>query len=261
MLKKLVIVAVVGFVAVAAVKSTKVGSYLRSEFHSLREQAEDSIPPEREIARLRDEIKLLDKDLVGVATKLAKETVEVRDLKKAADDLRAKQSQDKELLQSRAQAIKTATEFVTFGDRKMPVATAKSELEAGVRHFQTSQKTLETMENTIVNREKIKDSLEKQVTTMKDQQRELTATVNALEAEIANLKLQQMESRYQTDDTRLAMIKEDIHALKKKVEIEQEKLRILPTALEPSAPQSNKSVDDIMAPLSPSTKDSKDRIE
>jgi hypothetical protein len=57
------------------------------------------------------------------------------------------------------------------------------------------------------------------------------------------------------------MIKEDIHALKKKVEIEQEKLRILPTALEPSAPQSNKSVDDIMAPLSPSTKDSKDRIE
>ena len=36
MLKKLVIVGIVGFVAVAAVKGSKFGSYIRSEFEAMK---------------------------------------------------------------------------------------------------------------------------------------------------------------------------------------------------------------------------------
>jgi len=251
MLKKLVIVAAIGFVAVAAVKSTRIGSYIRSEVKSLREDVESSIPPEQEIARLKDEIKLLDKDRRAVVNQLAKETVEVRELKKTADELRAKLSQDKELLQSRADAIKNATEHVTFGDRKLSVADAKAELESGVKRFTSSQETLKSMDNTAISRERIKESLEKQLDALKNQQNELNAAVNGLEAELTNLKFQQMESKYQTDDSRLAKIKEDIRALKTKVDIEQEKLKLMPSAMAPAASQSNKSVDEIMAPLNP----------
>jgi chromosome segregation ATPase len=250
MLKKMVVVAVVGFVAVAAVKGTKIGSYVRSEIASLREQAESSIPPKQEIARLRTEIKALDKDLMTVVNQLAKERVEVAQLREKTEDLRAKQSQDKELLQTRATAIKNATENVTFGDRKLSVASAKAELELGVKRFTANQRSLESMEATVVSREKIKESLEKQLETLKNQKNELTATVDALEAELTNLDLQQMESKYQTDDSRLSKIKEDMRALKTKLEIEREKLKLMPTALEPStSSQSSKSVDDIMAPL------------
>ena len=251
MLKKLVIVAAIGFVAVAALKSTKVGSYIRSEVKSLREDVESGIPPEQEIARLKDEIKLLDKDRRAVVNQLAKETVEVRELKKTADELRAKLSQDKELLHARADAIKNATEYVTFGDRKLSVADAKSELESGVKRFTSSQETLKSMDNTVVSRERIKESLEKQLDALKNQQNELNAAVNGLEAELTNLKFQQMESKYQTDDSRLAKIKDDIRALKTKVDIEQEKLKLMPSAMAPATSQSNKSVEEIMAPLSP----------
>jgi hypothetical protein len=59
-----------------------------------------------------------------------------------------------------------------------------------------------------------------------------------------------MESKYQTDDSRLAKIKEDIRALRTKMDIEREKLKLLPSTLEPSVTTySSKSVDDIMAPL------------
>ncbi len=251
MLKKLVIFGIIGVVAVSAVKEMKVGSYLRSEIDSLRCQAESRIPPEREIARLRNEIKLLDKDIMTVVSQLAKERVEVAQLREKSDELRAKQSRDKELLQARATAIKSATENVTFGDRTISIVEAKAELEEGVRRFTANQKSVESIDGAVSSREKVKFGLEKQLDAMKSQKTELAAAVDALEAELTALKLQQMESKYQTDETRLAKIKEDIRALKTKFAIDREKLALMPSVLEPTPTKavSAKSVDDIMAPL------------
>src|SRR6266568_249524 len=64
MIKKLIVVAVVGGLAVAAVKGTKWASYVRSEVCSWRQAAEDAVPPETEIARLRGEVKNLDEDTI-----------------------------------------------------------------------------------------------------------------------------------------------------------------------------------------------------
>lgn len=255
MLKKLVIAGVCGVVAVSAVKNMKAGSYIRAEIDSLRAEAEARIPPEREIARLRNEVKLLDKDIMTVVSQLAKERVEVAQLREKSDDLRAKQSRDKELLQARATAIKAATEQVTFGDRTISVVEAKSELEEGVRRFTANQKSAETIDSAVSSREKVKLGLEKQLDAMKNQKAELAAAIDALEAELTALKLQQMESKYQTDETRLAKIKEDIRALKTKFAIDREKLALMPTAIEstPTKAASAKSVDDIMAPLAPKT--------
>jgi chromosome segregation ATPase len=250
MLKKLVILGVIGFVAVSVVKGSKLGSYIRSEIDALKARCEANIPPEREIARLRSEIKQLDKDILGVVNQLAKERVEVAQLKERADSLRAQQSKDKELIQARATAIKNATEQVTFGNRTLTIPAAKAELEADVKRYTANQKSLEAMDQAISSRDKVKETLEKQLETMKNQKGELTAAVDALEAELTSLKLQQMESKYQTDDTRLAKIKEDIRALRTKIDIEKEKLKLLPTVLDtPTQATTNKSVDDIIAPL------------
>lgn len=251
MLKKLVVVGIVGFVAVSAIKGSKIGSYIRSEIDGLRERAESKIPPEREVARLRGEIKNLDKDVMAVINQLAKERVEVNQLQKKIEDLRVSQAAAKEVLELRAAEIKNAAERVTFNGRTLSVSEAKAELEEGVKRYTLNQRSLEGLESAFASREKIKVGLEKQLEAMKNQKAELTAQVDALEAELTALKLRQMESRYQTDDTRLAKIKEDIRALKTKLEVEREKLNLMPAAFEPAPAKvvSTKSVDDIMAPL------------
>jgi chromosome segregation ATPase len=254
MIKKLIVLGVVGFIAVSAVKGSKLGSYIRSEIASLRCKAEANISPEKEIARLRNEVKQLDKDIMGVVNQLARERVEVNQQREKADDLAAKQSKDKELLQARAAAIKAATEQVTFGDRKLSIPAAKAELDEGVKRFTANQKSLTAIESAIVSRTKVRDTLEKQLETLKAQKAEMAAAIDALEAELTALKLQQMESKYQTDDSRLGKIKEDIRALRTKMEVEREKLKLLPAALEDPTPASgNKSVEDIMAPLAAPT--------
>src|SRR5262245_52210767 len=216
MLKKLVILGIVGFVAVSVVKGSKLGSYIRTEIEALKERAKANVPPEKEIARLRSEIKQLDKDIMAVVDQLAKETVAVDQLRDKANTLRAEQGKSKELLTARADAIKKATEQVTFGDRTLTVAAAKAELEEGVKFYTANQESLKSMDLALASREKVKATLTKQLDTMKNQKKELTAAVDALEAELTALKLQQMESKYQTDDTRLGKIKEDIRALQTK---------------------------------------------
>jgi len=260
MLKKMVILGVIGFVAVTALGGTKLASYIRSEVREARERAENNIPPEKEIARLRNELKLLDKDIMSVVNQLAKERVEVKELQAKVDTVAAQQSKDKELLVARANAIKSAeagqngegTQQVTFGHRKLSLDAAKAELEEGVKRYATNQKSLDSMEATVAIRIKNRDILEKQLETLKNQKTELAVAIDAMESELTALKLQQMESKYQTDDTRLAKIKDDLRKLKTKVDVEREKLKLMPAALDaPAAPAtSGKSVDDIMAPLS-----------
>lgn len=259
MLKKLVILGVIGFVAVSAVKGSKFGSYIRSEWQAFRERCDANIPPEREIARLRHEVQELEGDMRKIVKQLARENVEVKQLQEQVAELQARQSRDKELLQARGKAIKAAeaetTQFVSFGDRKLSIAEAKSELAEGARRYALNQKSLEAQVATLASREKVRETLAKQLDTMRNQKNELSAAIDGLEAEVTALKLRQMESKYQTDDSRLAKIKEDIRALRTKLDIETETLRLMPAAIDPTPanPASQQSVDDILAPLNGSS--------
>jgi chromosome segregation ATPase len=251
MLKKMVLLAVVGFVAVTALAGTKVGSYIRSEINEARKAAEDNIPPEKEVGRLRSELKMLDKDMMAVVNQLAQERVAVNQLQEKVNEVAGKQEGAKALLKDRAAAIKKAEGQVVFGSRKLSVNEAKEELAEGVKRFEANQKTLGTLEQTLAARTRVRDTLEKQLETLKNQKTELATSIDGLEAEINAVKLQQMESKYQTDDSRLARIKEDMRKLKTRLEVEREKLKLMPAALEPTAPpaSSGKSVDEIIAPL------------
>jgi len=255
MLKKMVILGVIGFVAVTALGGTKLASYIRSEIRDARERAENNIPPEKEIQRLRNEIKLLDKDILAVVNELAKQRVAVNDLQTQTEELAAKQSKDKEVLIARLDALDKADKadqpasHVTFGNRTVAVADAKVELDAATKRYATNQKSLDSLQALLANRIKVRDSLEKQLETMKAQKGELTAAVDDMEAQLAALKLQQMESKYQTDDTRMAKIKEDLRKLKTRVDVEREKLKLMPVVSEPTPAANTPSTDDLRSRL------------
>jgi len=252
MIKKLVVYTVIGVIGWQAIKHTKLASQVRTEIASWKKAADDAVSPEKDLARIKADLRLLDVEIQKQIKPLAAEVVRVRELKEQVGELRAKQSQAKEVLQARATQIKNATEQVTFGDRTMSITTAKAELEEGVKRYTSNQKSLESLELTLASRERIKDTMEKQLEALKTQKVELATAVDALEAEVALLKLQQTESKYQTDGTRLAQIKESIRDLKTKVAVQREELKLMPAAFDaPATPAAaSKSVEDIMAPLS-----------
>jgi len=264
MLKKMVILGVIGFVAVSALGGTKLASYIRSEIREARERAEANIPPEKELARLRSEIKELDRDIVKTIGQLAEQNVAVENLKtKNAEIAKNQEATLKSLklrgeaLKAREEAIRNAQGHVTFGNKTVNIADATKELNADTKaleqdanSYKATQKLLETQQATLANRTKVRDSVKQNLEAMQAQKGELTVAVEELAAQLEALKAEQTRSKYQTDDTRLAKIKEDIRNLKTKLDVEKEKNRLMQGGANPAVKsESTKSVDDILGGL------------
>jgi chromosome segregation ATPase len=253
MFKKLLIAAVVVGAAVVVFKGTRLAGYAKDEIASLKSWVESKVPPEKEIARLRKEVAALDKDIEAVKGKLAREIVECRYIKEDADKLRTRVDAEQVRLIEVGDQIKAATEQVKYGGRTVNAAQAKEMLKADVTRHLTSKKNLEGMEAGLASREKIKAILEAQLEELKSKKFELASAVDAAEVELKDLQLKQMENKYQFDDTRLAGIKDSLRELRKKIDVEREKLNLAPVGRTDAAPTtgtlSSDTVDDILAPL------------
>ena len=257
MIKKMVILGVVGFIAVAALSGTKIASYLRSEARSMRQQAEENIPPEKELARLKNEVDELDRETKKLNFQLAKEMVEVRVLSANVDKLAAEQAERKAELKARGEAIssaerKGATEQVSYGNRTLSVAAAKTKLESDAKVYVTLENSLEGKRTELTTRTQTRDDLAKQREEIESKKAELRATLSKMEAQITRHKLQQVKSKVQTDDSKLSRIQQDMDALQKKLDIKDEELNLSQPDRNGSpttTPAAEKSVDDILAPL------------
>jgi len=263
MLKKMVILGVIGFVAVTALGGTKLASYIRSEIRAARQEAEDSIPPEKELARLEDELKQFDKDLLAKAREVATARKSVTKQQEELQALTDQHNADKARLDAFAQAIKTAeagstevtqkgseTQKVSFENRTIKIAKAKDELKAAAARFKNNEKQLETMEQTLAQNIENRDTLEKQFDTMKGKKDKLAVDLKKLRAKINALKLQQMKGKSSADDSRLSKLEEDINKLETKLDVESDAQNLVNPVLPPPAapPASTENVDDIWPP-------------
>ena len=258
MLKKLIVVAVVGGLAVAAVKGTKFASYVRTEVKSWREAAEDAVPPEKEIERLRGEVKMLDEDTIKIVKQLARLMSDQSDLGNREKGLEAKKSQVSELMTSREVAVREAEKkakageanvFVTFGDQKFSLANGLLRLKETVRDYREIEKELTHVRMKSDTQQRIVDKLDRQRLEMSRLKSDLDTAIDGLEEQVQSLKLTQMESKYQTDDTRVAQIKESIAKVNKRLDIQRRELSLLQDTVTPSIALPTESVDDIMAPI------------
>ncbi|HXD85016.1 MAG TPA: hypothetical protein VN641_00875 [Urbifossiella sp.] len=258
MIKKLLVVAVVGGLAVVAIRGTKWASYMKAEVQSWREAAEDSVPPETEIARLRGEVKMLDEDTIKIVKQLARLQSDQGDLGNREKALENKKSQVSEVLHSRETAVRDAEQRaksgesnvrVSFGEQNFSLSVGKARLKETVRDYTDIEKELSHIRLKQETQQRIVDKLEKQRLEMNRLKTDLDSAIDALEAQVQALKLQQMESKYQTDDTRVAQIKESIAKVTKRLDIQRRELAMLQDTPAPSVAAPSESVDEIMAPV------------
>lgn len=258
MLRKLIVVAVVGGLAVAAFKGTRWASYVRTEVTSWRDAAEDSIPPEKEIARLRGEVKLLDEDAIKIVKQLARLQSDQGDLIARQKDLNAKKVALAEKLRKHEAAVRAAEDkvkageanaLVSFGDQQFSLAVGKSKLKDMVVTYTDIEKELRHVRVKQDTQQRIIDKLEQQRLAMTRLKSDLDTAIDGLEEEVQTLKLAQMESAYQTDDTRVAHIKEAIAKQKKRLDVQRRELALLQDTVAPAITGPTESVDEIMAPV------------
>lgn len=258
MCKKLLMVAVVGAIAFAALKGTKAFNYAKSEVASVGEWVDSQIPTEKKIQQLRKEVKQLDKDIDKAQTALVSEIVDVERLAKDVANMKGEVATEEKKVLAIGAKLKDATEKVSYGRFTVSPDEAKNLLASDVKRVSSRKNTVSSMEQTLNSRERIKDALQKQVEGLRRNKVELVVAIDKLEAEFKVLQYQQIESKFQTDDSRLAGVKQSLRDLQRDVDIQRQKLKMAPSVMDDGAPASGLSVEEILAPLNEKKTESKE---
>ena len=258
MCKKLLLVAVVGAIAFSFLKGTKIFSYAKSEVANVGEWVESQIPTEKKIQQLRKEVKQLDKDIDKAQNALVAEIVDVNRLAKDLGTMKAEVAAEEKKVLAMGAKLKDATEKVSYGHFTVSPDEAKNLLASDVKRITARKNTVQSMEQTLNARERIKDALQKQIDGLRRNKVELVVAIDKLEAEYKVLQYQQIESKYQVDDTRLSNVKQSLRDLQRDVDIQRQKLKMAPTIMEDGAPASGLSVEEILSPLNAKTSESKE---
>lgn len=247
-MKKILLVVVVIAGVVFAVKGAGVIGSLKREYENAKNAIKGDKTEEEQIKELRKEVEKLDKDVDKAKDNLAKEIVEVRDLQKLSAKLRVEVTGEEKRVLAFGEDLKTTEGQIAYGREMLSVPEAKERLKSDVSLLVRKKNTLGTMEKTLTHRERSKDILEKQLAELANQKQSLKSEVDAIEVEYQNIKLQQMENKYQKDDSRLSNIKQSIEKMRKDLEVKKERIKLDPVGQQ--APASTESVDDIIKPLS-----------
>jgi len=253
----MVVLAVVGFVGVAALGGMKkvrqdVQAWCEKNLHDKDEKKDSKGVTQKDIENIRKELKGFDKDIWVAAERVSSEDREIGKLEKTIATYEGKLAATRAELDARAAVIKGASEQVKLGHRTLSVAEAKTELEADVQAFVRDQESVDALKSALAERRSKRDALDRHLKALQQQQQALTLRLHKLEADLALLNLERAQTNAPQADTRGAKVAELISEKEDAVAIERgaRKLVTPPAAAPAAVPVKNdKDVDQIMAPL------------
>ena len=191
----------------------------------------------------------LDKDIDRARGSVAEERVEAKLVKGRVEEKRTQVENSRAIVEARGKMLKDASQnkLVKWDSREVSFDRAKELLQSQVKAHKTLEGELKALETMQAVRERTRDLAEQHLQALVTQKSELEAAVTELEADIKVAKIEQVQSKYQNDGTRMAEVKESLAKLKKRIEVQREKLD-LAKQYEKTGVE-NKSVDEIMAEL------------
>ena len=254
MFKKIAIVGAAGLLTAAVLTQTKAGAYLSHQFDKADQYLESQISPEEEVARIKVEVARLDKDIDKARGSVAEERVEAKLLKARVAEKQTQVEASRAAVEARGKALKEAglVKTVKFNGREVSYDRAKELLQNQVTAHKVLEKEYKSLESMLSVRDRTRELAEEHLQALVTQKADLEAAVTNLEADIKVAKIEQVQSKYQNDGTRMAEVKESLAKLKKRIEIQREKLNMAKQYS--GSTTENKSVEEILAEL-----DSKDK--
>lgn len=207
MIKKLIVAAVVGGLAVAAVKCTKMGRWAWYKAETAWTKAEKDIPLKDQIGMLEKDLQVLDDTtLPAKVAELADARRENARLSQQVAEMEKAQQKWHDTLTTRLTEVKKANGQVAFNGRMVPVADALTALDRESKEWERSQ-------DAMIKLREARDVAAQQADAVRDEGRallakrnELAARIQALKIKLKNLKMQELKSRRPVGNSEAAQL-------------------------------------------------------
>ncbi|MEZ6142011.1 MAG: hypothetical protein R3B84_15705 [Zavarzinella sp.] len=249
MCKKLCYLTAAGLLAAVVLTQTFVGRYASHWADRAESRLKEKISMTDELAMIRKDVSKLDRDIEKAKSQYVEERVEANILARKVEQLTKDHATSLEVVQKHGKMLTevNSKETVDWNGRSVSFVRAKELLASEVKTCKALERDLKANKDMLAMREHNRNLAFQHMQTMISQKAELEAAVLELEGLIKEAQIQQAESKYQKDSSRLSKIKQSMEDLKKRVEKQRVRLEV-EKEMDPQSPV-NQSVEDILEGL------------
>jgi len=229
MLKKALIAAVAVVVSLVAVNFVfpKAFSYLCLVVQETTQSAQDSIPPEKEIARLKMELDGLAREDERHFHKVATQIVEVQNLEKQVAGLRKRVDEDAKRIAARKTvydvAKKAEDKFVSYEGTKIERDVFLDDLRIAASRFQVDEQLVKSKEEQLSLRKKNLEMNRKKLAELKLVREQMKTELERLETALVQERQNQAAEQNTLDDASYQKLRKDVDSVRDRMEVLKQK--------------------------------------
>jgi len=200
-------------------------SYVKTAFHKVRQTAKDSIDPQFDIDRARNDIDSLRPAFEQNKETLARAEVEAEHLEREIKTVQANLDVEKKAILALRDSLKTG-DFRLTGHVADSAEEVKAELTHRHDHYKYVSELLGEKEATLKAKRNIIKAAHEQLENLRTQKATLLARLANVEARLKMIEATQAKNEFNFDGSALARAKETVSDLEKKLDIMSHKAAI-----------------------------------
>jgi predicted nucleic acid-binding Zn-ribbon protein len=231
MCKKVMVIATLAVVAaVVIIGGRRVVSYGRYLKQQAREAIDSRIPPEQEIARLRMELRNLERDDGRHFERVARQGIEVDRLEKRAASFQEKLAKDENRIRAMKTSLVGEGEFVTHNGSRFSRVDFQSELRETAASFKTDEATLASLRDQLSAKKQSYERNRKELSNLKLQRQQMATELQQLETALEKERQAQAQAENTLDDASYRRLRKEMDNIQDRIKV-MAKVRELKSAV------------------------------
>jgi chromosome segregation ATPase len=219
LVKKSLLATALGTGALFLVFGTSAPSYVKTAFHKVRQNVNDSVPPQFEIDRARQDIENLKPMFDQNKERLARAEVEAENLESEVSTMQANLEKSKKNILAMQQRLKTG-DFRLAGHVIDSADNIKADLAERLDHYDYTVDTLKQKQEVLKAKQQIIRTAHEQLSNLRQQKTTLLAKLANIEAKLRVLEAKQTKNEFNFDDgSTLSRAKQTISELEKRLNV------------------------------------------
>lgn len=217
---KIGVVSLAGLTLVAGLLfGTELGSYVWTSANTVRTAVKDHVPIEFELQRARDLLEEIIPEMQANVGLIAKEEVEIANLKEDIDRSRDSMAVEKVRITKLGDALKTQRASYTFGGAQYTHDQVKGELARAFDRYKEAEIVLAGKQRLLDTRQKSLQAAMQMLERTRSEKARLEDRIAALDSQYRLVKAASTTSKVQLDNSKLAQTEKLISDVKKRLDV------------------------------------------
>jgi hypothetical protein len=227
MCKKLVLAVGAVIVGLLVISFTGVSSLLTVKWNETRGWMQRQVPLETQIETLKVDASKIDGDIKKNLGKLAAQEVEVDRLEANVLAMKDKQASTKADIAAMSKALDSKETKVAYNGRTYRQSDLTLKLESALNTYEISKAEIKTKEQVLAQKRQALDLSHQRISDMRTKKEQLRVSIADLERRIEALKLKQIDSPVDVDNSAVSRCNALVDQLNKEIAVQEKEADLL----------------------------------